>query len=501
MKSIVRNDRSGLTVLEVLFAIGIVLVGLVGIGLMVPFAARQANESYAISQAIASGESAVALANSQAVIRPTPEKPWQIIDDEYGPPIFGDTNKTLYTSFYELYNNNSGRHPPNPANPPMPTGDPKYLNDLYTHNLDLLNFSGAGNIAAQQEIAWLAVNRTLGTSFYLDPSFWGAQSIGGKVMQNDWAPYRRSRFPYYADGFGPATPRPLRISLHDSNHVGANGGWMKPSVARNTVTGGGGDIVSVKKESSSEIPHHRSFVVVGNNADVIQGSASPNAPIWSALVAPVESTQIFSRNDLPDPTAHNVASYGREILNFALPFFPEAYDLSIVVQRKRNLNEIYAGSVTTPAEVEQERIFFAGWDAATDEPHNSGSFTLTLQQPAQVVGPMEANIKSGDWLMLSRNVLTFYRLNAASPIAWASVRQKHKWFRVISVPSSDVFPLDIRVSGSAWTWTTDEIQSSARVGLALGSLGDATIPYFVQTSATVIPNVIHVYERTFSSSN
>jgi hypothetical protein len=204
---------------------------------------------------------------------------------------------------------------------------------------------------------------------------------------------------------------------------------------------------------------------------------------------------------LPDPTSLNVAQYGAEILNFSLPSFPEAYDLSIVVQRKRNLNEIYAGSATTPAEVEQERIFFAGWDAAIDEPHNSGSFTLTLQQPAQVVGPMEANIKTGDWLMLSRNVLTFYKLNAASPAAWASVRQKHKWYRVISVPSSDVFPLDIRVSGSAWTWTTDEIQSSARVGVALGSLGDATTPYFVQTSATLIPNVIHVYERTFSSSN
>lgn len=496
MKSIVRNPRSGLTVLEVLFAIGIVLVGLVGIGLMVPFAARQANESYAISQAIASGESAVALANSQAVIRPTPEKPWQIIDDEYGTNVFGDTNKTLYKSFYELYNNNSGRQP-------ITASNPKYLNDLYTRNLDLLNFSGAGTIAAQQEIAWLAVNRTLGTSFYLDPSFWGAQSIGGKVMQNDWAPFRRSRFPYYADGFGPATPRPLRISLHDSNHVGVNGGWMKPSVARNTVTGGGGDVVNVKKDTSTQVPHRRSFIVVANgaNLDAVQGAASPNAPIWSALVAPIESTQVFSRNDLPDPTAHTVASYGAEILNFALPFFPEAYDLSIVVQRKRNLNEIYAGSATTPAEVEQERIFFAGWDAAIDEPHNSGSFTLTLQQPAQVVGPMEANIKTGDWLMLSRNVLTFYRLNASSPPAWASVRQKHKWYRVISVPSSDVFPLDIRVSGSAWTWTTDEIQSSARVGVALGSLGDATTPYFVQTSATLIPNVIHVYERTFSSSN
>ena len=494
MKSTIRKRRNGLTVLEVLFAIGIVLVGLVGIGLMVPFAARQANESYAISQAIASGESAVALANSQAVIRPTPEKPWQIIDDEYAAGVFGDTNKTAYTSFYELYNNNSGRQP-------ITASNPRYLNDLYTRNLDLLNFSGAGSIAVQQEIAWQAVNRTLGTSFYLDPSFWGAQSIGNKVMQNDWAPFRRSRFPYYADSFGPATPRPLRISLHDSNHIGSNGGWMKPSVARNTVSGGGGDIVSVKKDSNSQIPHHRSFVVVGSNADAIQGSASPNAPIWSALVAPTESTQIFSRNDLPDPTSHTVASYGAEILNFALPFFPEAYDLSIVVQRKRNLYEIYAGSAITPAEVEQERIFSGSWDAAIDEPHNSGSFTITLQQPAQVSGAMEAKIKTGDWLMLSRNVLTFYKLNAASPPAWAAVRQKHKWYRVISVPSSDVFPVDIRVSGNAWTWTTDEIQSSARVGMSLGSLGDTTTPYYVQTSATLVPNVIHVYERTFSSSN
>lgn len=42
--------RNALTVVEVLFALGIILVGLVGIAAMIPFAARQASESYSITQ-------------------------------------------------------------------------------------------------------------------------------------------------------------------------------------------------------------------------------------------------------------------------------------------------------------------------------------------------------------------------------------------------------------------------------------------------------------------
>jgi hypothetical protein len=56
------------------------------------------------------------------------------------------------------------------------------------------------------------------------------------------------------------------------------------------------------------------------------------------------------------------------------------------------------------------------------------------------------------------------------------------------------------VSGGAWTWTTDEIQSAARAGLPLSSVGDATTSYYQETSATLVPNVVHVFERTMTVS-
>ena len=47
---------TGLTVVEVLFAMVIILVGLIGVAAMIPFAGRQAEDSYKITQAGAAGE-------------------------------------------------------------------------------------------------------------------------------------------------------------------------------------------------------------------------------------------------------------------------------------------------------------------------------------------------------------------------------------------------------------------------------------------------------------
>ena len=93
--------RYGLTVTEVLFAVGIVLVGLIGIATMVPFAARQANESYRITQAMATGTSAVEMSRSVAVARPTEERPWQIIDDVVSG--IGDSNESVFSSLQSVY--------------------------------------------------------------------------------------------------------------------------------------------------------------------------------------------------------------------------------------------------------------------------------------------------------------------------------------------------------------------------------------------------------------
>ena len=74
--------RSGLTVLEVLFSMGIILVGLVGIAAMVPFAGRQASESYKIAHGLASGANTISMFQSDHFIVPRIERPWQLVDDE-----------------------------------------------------------------------------------------------------------------------------------------------------------------------------------------------------------------------------------------------------------------------------------------------------------------------------------------------------------------------------------------------------------------------------------
>lgn len=501
-----RRTRRGLTVVEVLFALSIILVGLIGIAAMVPFAARQANESYATVQSVVAGDSAVAMAESQAIFKPTFEKPWQVIDDELS--MIGDSDETYFYSFQELYNNNGRK-----GNPPRlvsGVANPKYQYDLLSKNLDLLAFDGLGSTQLMEEAAFLAVNRTLGTSFYLDPSFWGAQDFGGKVMQNDanWLPFRRTRFPYYADGFGPNTPRALRVTLHDANHVGTNGGWMKQPISRSTVTPGG-DIVSIKPDNSQGFSMRRQMLLTTDPADTtnnmnttlpIQSTLIPTAPMWSALITPAESTPILEKSKLPSRTVYaTTAAYQAAMRNYVIPIAVEAYDLAIVVQKKRLLREIYQPLAQTPSTVEGERIFGATWDITTDEPSQSGTFEITLTQPPAITDAMEAKLKAGDWLMLSRYVVHFYRNPANVPTS-AVLRQKHKWYRVVSAPTSDVFPLSVRVSGGAWTWTTDEIQSAARVGQALSSVGDSSTPYYQQTSATLIPNVVHVFERTMTVS-
>ena len=95
----IRRD-AGLTVVEVLFAMVIVLVGLIGIAAMVPFAARQAEDSYKITQALNAGESALGLLNSESIIRPRLDAQWQFIEDEYGT---NDSESSFAKSWNDFY--------------------------------------------------------------------------------------------------------------------------------------------------------------------------------------------------------------------------------------------------------------------------------------------------------------------------------------------------------------------------------------------------------------
>ncbi len=72
-----------MTVIEVLFAMFVVLFGLIGIATLLPMAGRQASDSYSMTHGGAAMQNANAEVVTMAAVAPNPERPWWFADDEY----------------------------------------------------------------------------------------------------------------------------------------------------------------------------------------------------------------------------------------------------------------------------------------------------------------------------------------------------------------------------------------------------------------------------------
>jgi hypothetical protein len=489
--------RAGLTLLEVIFAMGIILFGLVGIGLLVPYAARQANESQTITFNLANGMSASAMTKSSSLLVPSEESPWQLIEDTN--PGVGDSNRTVFTSFRDLY---SGRDRFAGTNPPFSIYRQLFLNTL--------DFPSSHTNPQSQDHAWININRAIGTCFYLDPNFLGAQAYvsTSKVLRNDWAPFRRNRFPYYAEDFRPSplttgvTPRLTRISLRDSNTPAGMplNGWMKASVARLLTSSYGGEIDQFPQSNNVGVPV-RSIMTsedltnVNHVPELIRTATGSSrfGGSWAIMICPDEETPIIPKSQVRMPVGQT------DYLSYTAPVFPEMYNVSIVLYGKRNVAELTPGSSLVngfaTGEVLPEAEKLATATAVNNQSMTSGNFEIVLTANTA----LDAKINAGDWIMLSRNVIHF----ETPPLTGVYVmRQRHRWYRVVSAPSSTSFPLTVRISGTPWDWTNDEIRSAKEANVAnfiTRNPIDPTSPYYAltQTTATIVPNVTHVFQRTY----
>lgn len=495
--------KRGLTLLEVIFSMGIILFGLVSIALLVPYAARQANESQTITYSLANGISASAMTKSSSLLTPTEESPWQIVDDSNA--AFGDSNRTVFTSFRDLY---SGRDRFAGAAQPYNLFRHQYLATQsrdYPQPQQYLNPSS-------QDHAWININRALGTCFYLDPNFLGQQAFVSptKIARDAWAPFRRNRFPYYSEDYLPSasttgpTPRLWRISLRDSNVASGtlNNGWMKAAAARLLTSSYGGEIDQLTVSKFTSVPV-RNFLATENSDDpshvpaLIRGGSGSSrfGGSWAIMICPDEDTPIVPKSTvrlIPPQTNFE---------NFKSPIYPELYNVSMVLYGKRNVNELtpdsplvsgFASGAVLP---ESEKIASVTGIPGNNLSMNSGNFEIVLNASSA----LNANIVSGDWIMLSRYVIHFE--GPPTPGVFA-LRQRHRWYRVVSAPSSPFFPCTVRVSGTPWDWTANEIRSAREAGIAnLTSSNpiDPSSPYyqFTQTTATIVPKVVHVFQRTF----
>lgn len=501
--------HSGLTVIECLFAMAVMLIGLIGIAAMVPFAGRQASDSYRIVQGLSAGENALAVFNSNGVVTPTLNAPWQVVEDAYAVPtnlspggqtIRGDSDASSFESFAKLYEGDreNGR-----------------IYSLYKHYYDLLSGFPATRVG-QQARAAVAQNRALGTGFCIDPMFWAQQlqvptSSNTKLRDRDWGNFRRARFPFYhetyptsmnpfdalAAGSG-TTPRMFRVTMHDpSIAYGTNfKAWLRLPGAIRLATVSSTDVTKVVPEQDRSAGALRGFAPTRSpGGPIVQSLAPETMQSWMATLTPAETTPVVDPSTLPLPPL----PLGIYDENPATPippppamrFYPESYDLAVVVFSRRDTTELLIEDYPTFASVgtvpDGERLCQV--TAFGPEHRSSSTFDVEMTASANV----SAKIKIGDWVMMSRYVFD-NPLTQVLPI-----RELHKWYRIVGASGDDTFPRTVRVAGQPWDWTLPEIA----VFQANGFASSASLPPIPSTTTvvTIIPNVINVYQRTFRVSN
>jgi hypothetical protein len=275
-----------------------------------------------------------------------------------------------------------------------------------------------------------------------------------------------------------------------------NGGWLKPSAARSLASSYGGDLNQAAKTTnttSNSLLPARDFIATENATDpnfipALIKASPPNTRVsgsWAIMITPDDDTPIIPMASITNPAV--------------IPFFPEHYNVSVIAFGKRTARELNTGFVSDVGAglrvPEEEILASVTWDPTNDQPMTSGIFEVTLSGDPNV----EPKISSGDWIMLSRYVVHFEPSGN-----FEAMRQRHKWYRVVNSPTEDRFPMTVRLAGLPWDWTSDEIKSAAKapgpIILAGWSLMDSTKPTYplTRTVATIVPDVVHVYQRTMS---
>lgn len=450
------SARWGLTLLEVIFAMVVILVGLVAVGLLIPLAGRQAEDAYQITQGLAAGESALAVFNNDATVRPSLDAPWCLVDD------VANAEYSL-SSFQAAYNQIAESFPP----------------------------------PADTNIAAVAQNEAIGIGFCIDPHFWGFQSrvLGDRLI----LPFARTRFPFLNSDIDPRTlqtgnsvaPRLIRGSLTDPS-ASFPGSWLRQPASVRLATMDGGDLVQPVTKNKAIGPVRSVYVSGDTGAPLVSTPHAPQQTAWMMTVTPSDNTPILPLTR----TVENWDGIGNNpgtVKSNHPVGIPSSFDVALVVFSKRDPREVFSIIPTDPRTnlPVGERVLRVS--RVSDDALNSGSFEVELQGHPN----LDAKIKIGDWLMMSRYTKQELLPRPVNQGAATLVsRQVHRWYRIIGMSGEDVFPRTVRVYGKPWCWTDGEISDLVDRGLVLPTIPPP--PNLYETQAVLLKDVVHVYERQIS---
>lgn len=472
--------RQAVTIVEVLFSMFVVLFGLIGLVVLIPLAARQAGDSYSLTQTSAAMQNTVESLEARETFGPSNDQPWWMADD-YG------TN-------------------------PYPSGG-SVIDHRRFSNMDAM-FSYWQNRAMYERNGGAATPdrealvEGLAVGYCVDPWFcasefregWASRGSFGSYSHNRAAGnlFRRTRMPFFDEtvglGYGSTTfssssvnfPKLVRVSYTFGQSTVGSVTLDAPlslTVLNNISTGGGDILQGDAEDKSFGAIRFLNLTNTSTREIVNSGQASTNRVTWMVTLTPSEET----------PGG----------------IVPEYYNLSVVVMSNR---DSYFGvaplSVTGFEEYpKSEKFCFATAVPASSTNDNgvdgSGpTYTLQSSLPVSDGGAMEMNLWSdtltnakvqvGDYVMLSRRIELANARNSGAlvtPMEY-KVIQRHRWYRVIGTDDRNTWPRTVRVTGAPWDYPETSIDNPSRANF-LG-LSDYT-PY--ATTATIVPNVVAVFNQ------
>jgi Tfp pilus assembly protein PilV len=462
----------GVTVVEVLFAMFVILFGLVGLAAIIPMAARQANDSYAMVHGAASMDNIVQELRGRGTIEPTQQQPWWMPNDYTLNPFTGATYPTTPIGVSDAQSFTSLR---------------SVFSEWQQRALaELPNTVPDRFIRAQRE--------GLAQGFCIDPVFCATQfrdswnystaytNDRGSASQDFM---RRTRMPFFDEtvglngssryaSLGFNFPRLVRVSYQSGTNAAGAPLPVKKAMA-DMVGMSGADVLQAIADDDKSAGALRGFQTSGgallsSNSDV--GSVS-----WMITMTPTENTP-------PGvvPTSFNVSTVifnGRDRNFDAVPFSVSGA-------------EEYSRS---------EKLCFA----TADSPNNVGSsvpvYSLRADLPVSDGGSMNiklysdtatnTSVRVGDWIMLSRRIELGNRVNTASPPALVypndfKVIHRHRWYRVTGTDNGETWPRVVRVAGEPWDYPETFAANLPKVEPVAVSAAQAT-------NATIFRNVVAVY--------
>ncbi|MFK8112770.1 MAG: hypothetical protein AB8B91_11230 [Rubripirellula sp.] len=423
--------RSGVTLMECIFAIGVILTGLVGLAALIPLAANNARATLELDRSISESTSSAAKGIAQSFN----DLDALVIFDK---PTVGSTgvagaygyapSRNLRTIDWKLNGQQNVDPPIGATMPPVFSYPGKLESPGYGH---------------------MALGSGLHSGICIDPLGMPDPGLAppNRTPTTADSAFDHSRFPYYGERYNV-----LAAPNEAIGNPGAPPNWpMSPRMWRATLRSPLYDAPTVVLGSPT-LPLTRPYIVSALAArKMFLGSGGVSQMLADEKTDPraIQMSQALVGNAFVD-TARDVSSDYSWFVTLAPPFLGgDTFRQSVVVVRKRQppvplrVNDPLAlnpnsyaidGPDDNPA---AERVTWVG---------NALGFSTGSGGEVQLYGSQSVSdsVVTGQWVMLSRQPHTGAPLVPTGPAV-------HRWYRVLRVGESE------QVSGYAWPGGTHDV--------------------------------------------